>query len=60
MVHREIRRRIFRPRIVDGEAVQSDDLVLEHMFSYAQADLDDLRAAQQAAADSKRRKSERD
>jgi hypothetical protein len=60
MVHREIRRRIFRPRIVDGEAVQSDDLVFEHMFSYAQVDLDDLRAEQQAAADSKRRKSERD
>jgi len=45
MVHREIRRRIYRPRIADGEAVDANDLVHEHAFSYVQADLDALRAA---------------
>jgi hypothetical protein len=46
MVHREIRRRIFRPRLADGDAVDSDGLVFEHAFSYVQSDLDALRAAQ--------------
>jgi hypothetical protein len=60
MVHREIRRRIFRPRIVEGETVESQDLVFEHPFSYAQADLDDLRAAQQADSKSSDQDDERD
>jgi tetratricopeptide (TPR) repeat protein len=45
MVHREIRRRMFRPRIVDGVAADSEALVFEHAFSYVQSDLDALRAA---------------
>jgi len=44
-VHREIRRRIFRPRIADGEPIDSIGLVYEHAFSYVQSDLDALRAA---------------
>jgi len=44
-VHREIRRRIFRPRIADGEPIDSIGLVHEHAFSYVQSDLDALRAA---------------
>jgi tetratricopeptide (TPR) repeat protein len=48
-VHREIRRRIFRPRIADGEAVESIGLIHEHAFSYVQSDLDALRAAQAPA-----------
>jgi hypothetical protein len=50
MVHREIRRRIFRPRIADGDAVDANDLVHEHAFSYVQSDLDALRAAQAPSA----------
>jgi len=50
MVHREIRRRIFRPRIADGEAVDANELIHEHAFSYVQSDLDALRAAQAPSA----------
>ena len=46
MVHREIRRRVYRPRIVDGAPVDAEGLVFEHLFSYLQADLDSLRAKQ--------------
>jgi hypothetical protein len=52
MVHREIRRRIFRPRLVDGVTVESEGLIYEHAFSYVQSDLDALRAAR-TPADSK-------
>jgi hypothetical protein len=45
MVHRELRRRIFRPRLADGVPVESNRLVHEHSFSYVQSDLDALRAA---------------
>jgi len=65
MVHREIRRRIFRPRLVDGDAVDADGLVFEHAFSYVQADLDALRAAQtppdsEQKADDKQKNSDSD
>ena len=60
VVHREIRSRIFRPRIVEGEIVESNDMVFEHLFSYAQADLDDLRAAQEADSKSSGQDDERD
>ncbi len=43
MVHREIRQRVFRPKIVDGVPVASTQEVFEHRFSYAQSDLDELR-----------------
>jgi tetratricopeptide (TPR) repeat protein len=46
VVHREIRRRTHRPRVVDGAPVESVDLRFEHDFSYARADLEALRAAQ--------------
>jgi hypothetical protein len=45
MVHREIRRRIFRPRLADGVPIESEGQIFEHAFSYAQSDLDALRAA---------------
>ncbi len=44
MVHREIRRRLFRPKFVEAAPVQVEGLVFEHNFSYLQADLDSLRA----------------
>jgi hypothetical protein len=43
-VHREIRRRLFRPKFVEAAAVQVDGLVFEHNFSFLQADLDSMRA----------------
>lgn len=51
VVHREIRSRIHRPRIVDGAPVNSEDLRYEHEFSYIKADLDALRAAKIIATD---------
>lgn len=50
MVHREIRQRIYRPRIVDGVPVQASGQTFKHEFSYAQADLDALRKEQAASA----------
>jgi len=46
MAHREIRRRIYRPRIADGETVEATDVVFTHSFSYRQSELEALRAAQ--------------
>lgn len=45
-VQRELRRRVFRPRLEDGEVVDTADLTLNHRFFYRQADLDALRAEQ--------------
>lgn len=41
-VHREMRQRVFRPKLVEGEPVMSDILSFEHQFYYRQADLDAL------------------
>ena len=43
MVHREIRRRVFRPQLVDGTPVDSDEQFLRHEFTYLQSELNDLR-----------------
>jgi tetratricopeptide (TPR) repeat protein len=45
MVHREMRSRTYRPRIVDGEPVESLGIVFEHPFSYRLTDLEALRKA---------------
>ena len=47
IVHRELRQRIFRPMIVDGQPAESNDLIFEHKFFYRQSDLDKLIEAQQ-------------
>jgi tetratricopeptide (TPR) repeat protein len=47
-VQRELRRRVFRPRMVDGETVDTPDLTLEHKFFYRQSDLDALRATKES------------
>ena len=60
MVHREIRGRVFRPRVAEGEAVDSDGLVFEHAFSYLQSDLDVLRASKDAAVADSQQETERD
>ena len=57
MVHREIRRRFFRPIMVEGEPVESGNQVFEHEFFYRQSDLDELKrkkAASQKTAQEKR------
>ncbi len=43
MVHREMRRRVFRPMMADAEVQTSDNQVFEHTFFYRQSDLDKLR-----------------
>lgn len=43
IVHREMRRRVFRPRMTDGELQVSENLVFEHSFFYRQSDLDKLK-----------------
>jgi hypothetical protein len=45
MVHREIRSRVYRPRLVDGVPVDAEDLRLEHTFTYLKSDLETLRSA---------------
>jgi len=50
MVHREIRQRIYRPKIVDGAAVEAENQVFEHRFAYTQEDLDELIRRNEAAA----------
>ncbi len=49
VVHRELRNRIFRPKLVDGQPSDSDALVFEHNFLYRQADLEKLRGQQPAS-----------
>jgi len=44
-VQRELRRRIFRPKYEDAEAVSTDEQIIVHRFYYRQADLDALQAA---------------
>jgi hypothetical protein len=41
---RELRRRIYRPRFEDGEAVETSDQMLVHTYFYRQSDLDAVRA----------------
>lgn len=51
MVHRDIRQRVFRPRVVDGAPVEAPGLRFEHAFSYSRADLDKMRADAAKAAE---------
>ena len=50
-VQRELRRRVFRPMLVEGEPVESADQMLVHNFFYRQADLDALQAAASSATE---------
>jgi hypothetical protein len=47
-LEREVRRRIYRPRVEDGEIVETPDLILVHRYFYRQSDLDAARAAIEA------------
>jgi tetratricopeptide (TPR) repeat protein len=44
-VQREVRRRIYRPRLVDGEVVHTPGLILVHKFFFRQSDLDAAKAS---------------
>lgn len=52
MVHREIRRRVFRPQMAEAQTRDSDTLVFEHKFFYRQSDLDKLVQGNKQAAES--------
>lgn len=56
VVHRKIRRRTHRPRLVDGVPVESVDMRFEHDFSYTKEDLEALRAAKIKAEKEKDKK----
>lgn len=58
IVHREIRRRVFRPQMSNAEATESDNLVFEHQFFYRQADLDKLTRKNQNTEESSNQSSE--
>ncbi len=49
LVQREVRRRIYRPRLKEGEVMETPDLILVHKYFYRQSDLDAARAAIEAA-----------
>ena len=49
VVHREIRQRVYRPRVVDGVPVIAEDMHFEHDFSYSKVNLEALRAAKAKA-----------
>ncbi len=51
MVHREIRRRIFRPILEEGVPVESGNQVFRHEFYYSEAELEELRQKKAAAAE---------
>jgi len=57
VVHREIRNRTYRPRVVDGVPVKSENLKFEHDFSYSKSELDALRAANTKADKGKKKSS---
>jgi tetratricopeptide (TPR) repeat protein len=42
-VERQMRKRIYRPRYVDGDAVVSEEQIIVHTYFYDQAELDALR-----------------
>ena len=43
MVHREIRRRLFRPLLVEGVPADSGNLVFKHEFFYEDSELEEIR-----------------
>lgn len=54
-VHREVRGRFFRPRMIDADPVETPGQVFTHEFLYQQAELDELRlAARQREAEKQR------
>lgn len=57
-VHREVRRRLFRPAMVDGVPIESDNQIFRHDFLYSQAELDSLKRKKAEAANKDGQRSE--
>ena len=49
MVEREVRRRIYRPKIVDGETRESEPQIFTHEFNYTRSEFEALRKPQSNA-----------
>ena len=49
MVEREVRRRVYRPMIVDGDTRESEPQVFTHEFNYTRSELEALRKPQSDA-----------
>ncbi len=54
VVHREIRGRVYRPRIVDGVPVSSEEIRFEHDFSYLKSELEAIKEADARKAAAKK------
>ncbi len=52
VVEREVRRRIYRPAIADGDTTESDPQVFTHQFQFSRSEWEEMReqAAEQTAA----------
>lgn len=48
VVHREIRRRAFRPQLVDGAPVESGGQVFRHEFTYREREIEEMRREEEA------------
>jgi hypothetical protein len=49
MVEREVRRRVYRPMIVDGDTRVSEPQIFTHEFDYTRSELEALRTPQSDA-----------
>ena len=57
LVHREVRRRAFRPAIVDGVPVEADDQIFRHEFFYLESEREEIREQNAAMAQDSANKS---
>ena len=51
LVHREVRRRAFRPAIVDGVPVEASDQIFRHEFFYLESEREEIREKNAAIAE---------
>ena len=49
MVEREVRRRVYRPKIVDGQTRESEPQIFTHEFNYTRSEFEELRKPQSNA-----------
>ena len=57
LVHREVRRRAFRPAIVDGVPVEASGQIFRHEFFYLESEREEIREQNEAKAQSSANKS---
>jgi hypothetical protein len=57
LVHREIRRRAFRPAMVDGVPVEAGDQIFRHEFNYLESEREEIQKKNAAEAASSATKS---